>query len=186
MITRGITTTEANFWVHLFPLEYAAYWYTVRHMQEWLKKASHVERIGRSKDGSETGAGYLVKKDTPFIRRVTVPKKMIDAFSWRDATDRQIGLLWGEQVIDWMITTNALHIPYFTASRLDKFSEQLSMGDFGIKFCMPTVLLLEVKTEVIDSGNLFVQTKEGWHKVHQVNSRDGNVQHRYIPANSLQ
>lgn len=184
MINRGIHDTKADWWCHFFPHEKTIYSYVVRHMQEWLKDHKPVEIIGRSKDGTETGKGYIVPKSSPFIRPVMVPDNMIEQFDWANATDRQAGLLWGEQVLDWMLATGRMNLPYFRANKLTKKTEQMSFGDFGLQFQLPEVLLIEVKTEQVRSNNLFVQTMEGGHRVHQ-RKQAGRVVEHFVKAQPL-
>jgi hypothetical protein len=174
MKMHGISTTGADFWAHLFPAELCIYWYSVRHMREHIAEKKPSEKVAHSKDGTKTGAGYLVLKKEPFIERVPVPKNMINAFEWDEGTDRQIGLLWGEKVLDWMIGTTRLRIPYFTVHKLNTKKSQYELGDFGIQFAMPRVVIVEVKTENVRSANLFVQTRERGHRVHQKRS-EGEV-----------
>lgn len=174
MIKRGIWNTKADFWIHLFPLQSVLYWYAVRHMQEHLKGKKEIGLIdGRSKDGTVTGRGHLVLRSLPFIERVDVPAPMVSEFDWEGGNDRQVGLIWGETVLDWMATTNKLRIPFFTASRLSTRKEQYELGDFGVQFHMPTLQVAEVKTERVKSANLFVQTEEQGHKVFLAQDRSG-------------
>jgi hypothetical protein len=178
MIERGIWNTKADFWVHLFPMQRVLYWYSVRHMQEYLKDEKHINFIdGHSKDGAVTGRGFLVRRDAPFIEKVDVPQAMVSAFDWESGNDRQVGLIWGETVLDWMATTNRLRIPFFTASRLSSRKDQFELGDFGVQFHMPTMQVAEVKTERVKSENLFIQTHEKGHRVCLSKDRMGNVTH---------
>jgi len=176
MIKRGIWTTKADFWIHLFPLEMVLYWYLVRHMQAHLEDKKDVGLIdGHSKDGAVTGRGYLVPRNLPFIEKIDVPASMVAEFDWEGGNDRQVGLLWGETVVDWMAATNKLRIPFFTASRLSTRKEQFELGDFGIQFHMPTIQIAELKTEKVKSQNLFIQREEGGHRVTLVRDRSGGV-----------
>lgn len=186
MIQHGIHTSGADFWVHLHPLEKPApaiYWYAVRHMREHLTNVVALTN-GKSKDGTVTGNGVLVKKNEPFIRRVNMPTAIAEYFDWGNGTDRQAGLLWGEQAMDWLLSTAQLQIPFFTASRLQGRRQQIHLGDFGVQFHMPEVILAEVKTERVQSQNLFVQTAEGGHKVHQ-KKIDGSVITDFVLAKPL-
>ena len=185
MIQRGIHTTTADIWMHLFPFEKALYWYLVRHMREHIADKKIISRLGRSKDGTPTGDGYLVRKDAPFIARVNVPDAMIDAFLWREGTDRQVGLLWGEQVVDWMMATGQSRIPPYQIERLNTRAAQNNQGDFGITMHMLVSQVVEVKTEMKDSQNLYVQTREGGHRVHQRKDSHGTVEHRFSVAPAL-
>lgn len=175
MIERGIHNTKADFWAHLHPKDAAVYWYLVRNMRDWLADKKPISTLGSSKDGVKTGAGYLVPKTAPFVQRAAVPAPMIAHFKWEEGTDREVGLLWGETVMDWMANAGLLRIPFFSATRLTAKQDQYSLGDFGIQFSMPRVQLVEVKTEMKESGNLFVQTHERGHRVHQVKRNDAVI-----------
>lgn len=185
MIERGITKTKADFWVHFFPFEKKVYWYLVRHMREHITRNKPIVSIGKSKDGTETGRGYLIPKSLPFVIAVNTPDQMVNCFDWSNSTDREAGLLWGEQVIDWMSNTGLLRIPWFSANRLTKKNEQYDLGDFGVQFYMPRVELIEVKTEKLQSsGNLFVQTHERGHRVNQIRT-GSTVKTRVVSAPAL-
>lgn len=185
MIERGIHTTKADWWAHIFPNEGIMYCYSVRHMIDWIADAKPVSRIGKSKDGSETGKGYLVKKSAPFILQFRIPEEMLRHFTWDDATDREKGLIFGEKIADWMFATSKARLPFFSVSRLKRKSEQLNLGDFGIQFSMPTVLVVEVKTESVRSENLYVQTHEQGHRVHQT-LKNGAVVTRFTQAPAME
>jgi len=167
MIKRGIFNTKADWWVHFFPLEYMIYSYYVADMREWIEEENPPITPGRSKDGTVTGQGILAPRNLPFVIQKATPKDIVDHFDWANGTDREVGLLWGEKAIRWMLTRNSLAIPYFTVRPLRKKSEQFTLGDYAIQFRMPEVLVAEVKTEKVKSGNLYVQTYEKGHKVHQ-------------------
>ena len=181
MIKRGILNTKADWWVHFFPLEYMIYSYYVADMLEWIEEENPTTCIGKSKDGTKTGQGFLAPRNLPFVIKRDTPKEIVDHFEWSEGTDRETGLIWGEKAIRWMITRNVLSIPYFTVKPLRKKSEQFTLGDFAIQFRMPEVLIAEVKTEKVKSGNLYVQTHEKGHKVLQT-KRGDRIVNRFSEA----
>jgi hypothetical protein len=183
MIERGIWTTKADIWAHLHPHDAAIYWYAVKHMREHLNINPVVAIPGKSKDGSVTGSGYLVPKDSPFIRHDKIPSNIISAFDWDSGTDRQTGMLWGEKVVDWVITLGIWRPPVWITRRCNKKSEQFEMGDLSLEFVhMP---FIEVKTELVKSPDLFIQNKELYHNVHLKKGRGGVLLKEYTKATTL-
>lgn len=180
MTERGIKNTKADIWAHLFPQEAQLYWYYVRHMRDHIADAKPPLTPGKSKDGSVTGWGYLIKISQPFITACPIPKEMVDAFDWENGTDRQVGLIWGERILDWCVTLGKFRLSCWNVKALRCRSEQNDIGDFAAEFVARP--LIELKTELkAGTGNLYVQTAE---KNHQVNlTRSGTL--RNTPAPSL-
>lgn len=182
MIERGIHTTKATIWCHLFPHEYKMFWYWVRHMKEYIKKRNPPVMPGRSKDGTVTGSGYLIPKSLAFIREVAVPAKIIDSYNWAKGTDRQIGLKWGEEVFDLLVSLGYFSPPHWMPGKFRGKERQISAGDFQLSTFIPCI---ELKTEtVINTPNLFVQIGERDHNVHLV-IEDGQCKTRYTDAPGL-
>jgi hypothetical protein len=183
--TRGITTTGADFWAHLFPESARLYWYPVSAMQAWIKDKKPQLRPGYSKDGTETGGGYTIPKDAPFVVCTKVPDRMLADFDWARAnTDRQRGL-WGEDILWWMLLVGSIRPPVWAVRRMDRRQEQFEIGDFELSF-MPRPVF-ELKTEgpqYANSQNLFVQVKEGRHKPTLVRVSGGVVE-RHTPLPPL-
>lgn len=175
MFERGIFTSKADIWVHLFPKEYKAYWYWVRHMREYLKESKIAGAIGRSKDGTATGNGIPVSKTLPFIQCLQVPRQMIEYFKWQEMTDRQSGIQ-GEQVIDWFFSHGGLRFGGWKIRRMDTQKEQMEFGDFEMEF-FPRPKI-EVKTEMVESGNVYVQTHEYKHNPTIYKGSDGIIHKR--------
>lgn len=164
MVKHGILNSKAEYWVHLHPKEYSIYWYARTHLLEWIKEKRPKVVDGKSRDGSITGKGYLIPKSLPFISHIPVPREIIDYFDWDSGTDREKGLKWGERAIEWCITRKVLTFPIWSASRIREKSTQYASVDFQLPLRPnPT---FEVKTETVESANLYVQTHELDHKVH--------------------
>lgn len=180
MIEHGINTTTADYWVHLFPVELVAtvYWYRVDHMREYLRLKNPPIQAGKSKDGSVTGAGYLVPKDAYFISYAEVPEHFVCGFRWGEMTDREFGFT-GEHVVDVLIEKRVVSIPAFRLRNLRRRDDQFDAKDFVGSYFVDASF--EAKTERVHSRNLFVQSQEGAHKVHLV-SHSGEVSHKYTAA----
>lgn len=130
MKTRGITTSGADFWAHLFPEAARLYWYPVIAMRSWIADKKPQLRAGRSKDGSVTGGGYTIPKDAPFIAQTKVPDRMLAEFDWARAnTDRQRAL-WGEEILWWMLLIGHIRPPVWAVRRMNGRREQFELGDF--------------------------------------------------------
>lgn len=141
-----------------------------------------ISTIGKSKDGTTTGKGYLVLKTEPFIAQVPVPKKLVEAFDWDNGTDRQKGLIWGEQVLEWMIALKYWSPPLWHIHKFRTKTRQFKGGDFQLSVFTP---LIELKTEFVKSQNIFVQTNEEGHRVHQIKDESGAIQTRFTSAPGL-
>jgi hypothetical protein len=162
----GIHDSTADFWVHLFPLEKALYWYTVPHMLRHVERERPVEQIGHSKSGRPSGRGYLVPQRRAFVKRVAVPDQYLDEYQWLEGTDREVGMYWGEEVVDLLVTHNVLILPVRYVEALRRAEDQYSGADLAVRFRPDATV--EVKTEILrkPTGNLFVQTHEAGHDVH--------------------
>jgi hypothetical protein len=179
MTEHGIMTTKADYWVHLFPLMRRVFWYRVALMREYLRITGLVEHIGHSKDGSPTGSGYLVPQSATPVRASEVPIDYFAGFVWVGATDREIGFR-GEFIVGVLLEHGVVKLPLQRATRLDDSSSQFASTDYQTSFMTPA--LIEVKTELKESTkNLFVQTRERGHKVHQIRT-DGGVTERFSEA----
>lgn len=178
MIDYGIHTTTADYWVHIFPLAERVYWYRVQHMLEFLRLAKKPLTIGKSKDGTPTGAGYLVSQDEYFVSYAGVPSNYLGSFRWREMTDRECGFA-GEHLVDVLVEHRVVTIPAFRLRNLRAKAEQYESKDFKGSYFGD--LYFETKTERAESGNLFVQAKEGGHRVH-LSTADGRVTERVTAA----
>ena len=167
MIERGIWDTKADMWAHLFPLEKRLYSYWVQHMRGWLIENRKIKTIGgRSKDEANTvtGQGYLVPQDLGFIQETRVPDRMLDHFPWETGTDREVGMRWGEQIVEWMLATGCWRPAVWRVREIRGRQQQMDLGDLSLEFVSPNV---EIKTEMKSgTGNLYVQTAELGHRVH--------------------
>lgn len=170
MIKRGILNSKSEYWVHFHPKEYSIYYYYKNDLLEWIEEAKPKTVTGKSKDGSITGKGYLVPKSLPFISHIKVPRDIVDYFDWANGTDREKGLKWGEKAIRWCLSRKILTLPIWSASPIRDKDEQYASVDYQLRL-RPSPMF-EVKTETVESSNLYVQTHELNHKVHITESND--------------
>jgi hypothetical protein len=170
MREHGITTTAADYWVHLFPYSYEVYWYRVEHCLEYIDRKNAPIRLGKSADGVATGNGYLIPKGAYFVRCQSVPARYIDHENWHDATDRQFGFM-GEAVVSVLVEHAIIKFPAARPFALRSKKAQFEASDAEVKWLHP--LRFETKTERLsDTANLYVQTHEGGHRVHQLRGHE--------------
>lgn len=181
MIAHGIMTSAADYWVHLFPLARLAFWYRCEHCRDYIRVHRLVETIGRSKDGTATGAGYLIPKNAYFLSRAEVPSQYVDHVNWRALTDREAGFM-GEHILGVLIEHRIVSFPALRASVVRDAASQNSSLDLTTKYFGQ--LGIELKTERAETANLFVQSRERGHKVHQVIT-NGAVEQRITDAPGL-
>jgi hypothetical protein len=175
MIEHGITTSTADFWLHFHPMqenkediwEPSLYWYHRETCLEYIE-THRLELIdGRSKDANKTvtGAGYLIPKNSSFVRRVVLPKPCIKPVEWwANLTDRQAGIR-GQELIEVLAKRHIIDLPQRSAfGSLQSREEQLSGRDFRVRLSLETTY--EIKTERVISSNLFAQRGELGHQVH--------------------
>jgi len=162
MTEYGIWTSAADYWVHFFPLERAAYVYRVDLMREYIKRNNSPIMFGASKDNSVTGAGYLVQQATYFVHTYSIPDRYLDHQKWQELTDREAGII-GETVVATLIEDQIIKFPFYRASRSRSRKEQLASIDFKVSYFKP--FTIEAKTErKCGTGNLFIQARESGHK----------------------
>jgi hypothetical protein len=177
MVEHGIMTSEADYWVHFFPLLKQVFWYRADHCRDYVRLKNLVETIGRSKDGSATGAGYLIPQNAYFVSSVAVPDKYVAHLDWRNLTDRESGFN-GEAVVCAMLEHRVIVFPPMRAFALHDRESQNRSIDISTKYFGG--VNIELKTERVDSRNLYVQTRERGHKVHLTN--DGTERVTDAPA----
>jgi len=178
----GISTTKADYWIHLFPTALEVFWYRVEHCRTYLDLKNVPVTLGRSRDGTVTANGYLIPKTAHFVCRADVTPSDAVAFNWLDMTDRQFGFA-GESLVASLIEKRVIHFPIARATLLQSAEEQYSSRDFSVAWFKP--LSVEVKTDRHSkSANLYVQTHEGGHRFHQVRV-DGDLVERVTSAPAL-
>jgi hypothetical protein len=176
MVRHGIHTSRADIWIHFFPREGKAFWYWRHHMITYLKESKLSGSIAFSKDGTATGNGIPVSKKLGFIQCCQVPAQMVDSFKWEGVTDREAGTQ-GEHVMDWFLSHGGLRFGGWKVRRMASKAEQMSFGDFELSFLpQPRV---EVKTELVDSPNIYVQTHERGHNPLVYKDSKGQARRRY-------
>jgi len=172
MIEHGITTTKAHYWLHVFPLLRRVFWYRVVHCRAYIEQRKLVETIGRSKDGTATGGGYLIPQDAYFVRSETIPPSYIDHADWPSLTDRQAGLL-GQEIGLVLIEHRVVAFPAAFVVALETRKAQYEATDCQVRWMQKQTI--EIKTERVTTSNLFVQRWEGGHRVHLTRSGELHV-----------
>lgn len=164
MIEYGITTTQAQWWGHLHPLEPAFYYYRVADCLDFI---AHVGRQlpfldGHSKNGDATGRGYLIRKSCAFVTRRRLHPARVNWIDWTNLTDRQSGYRYGEPIAQLLISLGILGYEPDELHVINSRRDQFRSCD-----CMVVhngeAVRWEFKTECVRSQNLFVQCAEGWH-----------------------
>jgi len=162
MINHGIHNSKADYWVHLCPLDSAAYWYRVDAMKEYISLDKNLRTtIGKSKDGTQTGAGHLIPKGMFFINRVEVDQRYLAETDWILLTDREKGRR-GQFVVYCLIEHKIINFPFARVCELGSKLDQYAGKDFAVQYFKN--FTVEAKTETVSSRNIFIQTHEGNHK----------------------
>ncbi|MCO5144581.1 MAG: hypothetical protein M9895_00230 [Aquamicrobium sp.] len=180
LVEHGIHTTKADYWIHLFPLEEPCrvYWYRVELMREFLRISKTPVTLGKSKDGTPTGARYLVRRDEFFVNSEVVPAWVVEGQFRSDMTDRELGFR-GELVILSLLERRIVSVPVLFVTGLRSREDQFDSKDFQGTYFRD--VSFETKTERVKSENLFVQSREGGHRVH-LQTVDGQVRERFTDA----
>jgi hypothetical protein len=171
LFDHGIGTSVSDYWVHYHPLEKKVYWYRVDQMRRYIKRKKIPETIGRSADGSASGAGYLVPKMSHLISSAKSPA--MSNLDWNKMSDREAGLL-GQEIVDVFIERGVIRFSSFMTKHVSDSDQQYKGVDFELSWFRP--LKIEVKTERKISENLFVQSRERNHQVHQVRGVGGQYE----------
>lgn len=164
MIEHGITTTKAHYWVHVFPRLRRVFWYRVAHCRAYIVQRKLVETIGHSKDDAATGSGYLIPQDAYFVRSELIPPSYLDHADWMALTDREAGLL-GQEIGLVLIEHRVVALPSVIPITLESRKAQIDDAtDCEVRWLQKYTV--EIKTENVTYKNLFVQRREGGHRVH--------------------
>jgi hypothetical protein len=158
------------------------YWYRTDHARSYIERKKLVITLGHSKDGTPTGAGYLVPRKAYFVLYAKVPDYYLSHAQWETMTDREVGFL-GEAIIDVLIEHRIVDFKAGRATMVRSQAAQHSAVDLEMRWLEP--FLIEGKTERVKSDNLFIQSQEGGHRVHQV-TEQGRVQERITNAPALE
>src|SRR4029077_3700681 len=165
MKAHGITTSKADFWIHLHPLDAGgtAYWYRVPAMRAHIEQTNPPIQPGRSKDPwkTVTGAGYLIAKNTYFIQKAILDPKFCRDFDWLSSTDRERGQR-GEQIVAALIDQGIIQLMRQVSTSARNQDDQFGGVDGFVTWQKKT--RFEAKTETVVSINLFVQTQEAGHR----------------------
>jgi hypothetical protein len=167
MIEHGITTSKAHYWVHLFPLLKAVFWYRVTQCRAYITLYKPATQIFKSKDGTATGAGFLIPQAAYFVRSVTVPRDYLDHVDWPALTDREKGLR-GQEIVLVLIEHGIVRFPVGMVTSRTERSAQNDSIDCELKWRVNPKI--EIKTELVTTSNLCVQTLEGRHRTNLTQS----------------
>jgi hypothetical protein len=177
MIEHGITKSKAHYWVHLFPLLSSVFWYRVTHCRAYIALCKPAIHVSKSKDGTPTGAGFLIPQVAYFVQTATVPNWYLNHVDWLALTDREKGLL-GQEITQTLIEHQIVRFPFgMVTARTERTSQNDSI-DCELKWRINPKI--EIKTEVVSTSNLFVQTMEGRHRTNltqQGTQRDVDFPH---------
>lgn len=151
----GITTTKAEFWLHLLIPMRRLYRYSVRDCLDHIER-SGLQLVGgksKDKDRTVTGRGYLVSCDAPWIKSMAVPDSYFTGYDFTSMNDRKLGLL-GQIIITSFVANKGNEVKHVN-TRKAQIEDAYD--------CVINGALTELKTENKDTGNLFVQRYEGGH-----------------------
>lgn len=155
----GLLTYTSSHLAHLFPLVRRVWWYERQECIDYANRNSLPEILNKRK----TGTGLLIPKNAPFLKMVITPIEIVgDTETWKNLTDRERGLR-GEPIVRQLIKAGLINVPPISAQELRTKQAQFSGKDIAV---IPATF--EVKTETVQSGNLFVQLREGKHDVHRL------------------
>ena len=169
MIEHGITTSKAHYWVHLLPLLSKAFWYRVTHCRAYIALYKPAIHIGKSKDGTPTGAGFLIPQAAYFVLAAPVPGSYLDHVNWQALTDRETGLR-GQEIVLVLIEHGIIRFPFGMVTARTERSAQNDSIDCELKWRISPKI--EIKTERVTTSNLFVQTMEGNHRTNLTRQGD--------------
>lgn len=167
MVEYGIWTTKAKWILHLYPLRNEIYVLRTKLVREYIKERGLKEIVGKSRDGTISSGGYLIPKTCSFVRLIKIPSHYCEKHKWRNLTPRQYGWEIGEPIIR-KILNDAV---FWTACELWKPVEHEERIEnrcnfVGIYRKSGNKIYVWSQTCLKDTGNLFIQKKEGGHKVH--------------------
>lgn len=153
----GITTSNADVWIHVCPNDLALYWYRRLIMVREAAGGRYQEREIVS------ARGYLVPVGEWFIQRIEVPQAMMLRYGWQEApSDAKIGR-YAEHLVRDCFSVGIMpgfHDLHFLSNK----REQQRGVDFEVR---PRGYEVEVKADIrggrAGTGNLFVQTHELHH-----------------------
>lgn len=165
MIEHGIWNTTADYWTHFLPPDLALYYYLVRHCRDYIKERDLRPTDGHSKNGAITGRGYLIPKTADFVMKCGIRKSYVADVDYLRMTDREFGM-WGQRIAELMILRGEVNFPQFKLTKLTSRADQFAGTDLELNR-EPPRFRIEVKTERKQTPNLFVQSAERDHSVHE-------------------
>lgn len=168
MNEHGITNTKAVYWIHLHPLEPAIYRYSVSDARAYIFQVSPRLITARSRNGLPTGEGYLFQKNLSWIQRKQLEQYWVAGVDWRNLTNRESGMDHGPRIVCQLITAGVFPDLQGEIEQLDSFEAQIKSTDISVGG-----VLCEIKTECVETLNLFVQRGEDKH--HPMLLPDGTV-----------
>ena len=175
MKEHGITTSEASFWIHLWPCEKMVYWYSVVRMRRCVSSMFLTYGYSRDPFHTPTGRGYIVAKNKVFIESAEVPSHFLKDVDWENISNRESGLIHGEPIIRLLLKTGIVRLVngeireiVSTQSRKNQFKSIdgfVSLADgrrYAYEGKTETAFVYRYNKRVV-SPNLFVQRYEQNH-----------------------
>lgn len=164
----GITTSQAQIWFHVCPLDVAAYWYPRNRMAELLPKLQ--ERAIATAKGRLCRLYGNRTCDGGFIRTIELPLPWVAGWDSL-GSDRDAGEM-AERVFEQCVEHRLFQMP-LTAFRLNTREEQFTGRDYVVR-PIREQFAVEVKADFVGgefgSGSLFIQTHELYHQHGQRNA----------------
>ena len=81
MVEYGITTTKADYWFHLHPLECRVYYYSVQGFRELIQRVLLRQRYAQK----GTGYGYILEKE--FVASYPISEWFVSGINWKGLGD---------------------------------------------------------------------------------------------------
>jgi hypothetical protein len=167
MKDHGIHTTKTDYWIHLHPIDPRGasfvYWYRVAAMRAHIALNKLPVVLAMSKDPAKTvsGAGYVISKETFFIREEKVKERYCAGFDWVRATDRERGMR-GQMIVEALLDHGVIQLNRQISISARSIQEEFDGIDGHV--CWSKKMKFQTKTETVQSNNLFVQAREGRHQ----------------------
>lgn len=176
----GIFTTKALIGIHLFPLLFRVYTYSIPAMQAYIRLNKIPLSDGHSKARAGrrpvTGRGYLISKTAEPVQEHYFPSFYVNQIKWQTLTDREAGKYHGEDVISRLIEDHLIVLP-MVGHRRSLPGEELQGIDGWL---IPVETPYQLKTELYEeTGNLFIQDSESGHDPNV--TREGAVRFKPLP-----
>ena len=158
----GITTSQADYWLHVCQKDASFYLYPRKQMLGLIKNFQKKE--------IPTAKGFIVpiipnlRENGGIIRAYYLGPDFLRSWSWKADTDAGIGAM-GEDCVRAASDAGDFMLPVSVGFYRDK-ADQYKGKDFFARLPKPEITI-EIKTDlpggIWGTGNLFVQTHESQH-----------------------